>query len=121
MKDMTSPSIFTCQMSKKGIHYSSIQGHLLYSHTSPSPVKLNRVKMNRNSLGLNLKQKVVWNTLLCLKTSSDLQFLMCFIAKIEKALRGGDRFGGEEIDLEGRRFGGEEIDLGGPQASNHIE
>ncbi|KRX33112.1 hypothetical protein T05_6477, partial [Trichinella murrelli] len=81
--------------------------------------------MNRNSLGLNLKQKVevefVWNTLLCLKTSSDLQFLMCFIAKIEKALRGeemsiggdleiylgiwrgGDRFGGEEIDLEGRR------------------
>ncbi|KRY24757.1 hypothetical protein T03_16465 [Trichinella britovi] len=46
---------------------------------------------------------------------------MCFIAKIEKALRGeemsiggdlerylgiwrgGDRFGGEEIDLEGRR------------------
>ncbi|KRZ81626.1 hypothetical protein T08_2257 [Trichinella sp. T8] len=35
---------------------------------SPSPVKLNRVKMNRNSLGLNLK------------------FLMCFISKIEKAL-----------------------------------
>ncbi|KRX63323.1 hypothetical protein T09_6607 [Trichinella sp. T9] len=31
-----------CQISKKGIHYSSIQGHLLYSHTSPSPVKLNR-------------------------------------------------------------------------------
>ncbi|KRX46497.1 hypothetical protein T05_126 [Trichinella murrelli] len=73
-----------------------------YIITSPSPVKLNRVKMNRNSLGLNLK------------------FLMCFIAKIEKALRGeemsigdleiylgiwrgGDRFGGEEIDLEGRR------------------
>ncbi|KRY52044.1 hypothetical protein T03_1812 [Trichinella britovi] len=26
----------TCQISKKGIHYSSIQGHLLYSHTSPS-------------------------------------------------------------------------------------
>ncbi|KRY08314.1 hypothetical protein T12_16531 [Trichinella patagoniensis] len=52
---------------------------------SPSPVKLSRVKMNRNSLGLNLK--VVWNTLLCLKTSSDFQFLMCFIAKIEKALR----------------------------------
>ncbi|KRY53925.1 hypothetical protein T03_451 [Trichinella britovi] len=118
MKDMTSPSIFTCQISKKGIHYSSIQGHLLYSHTSPSPVKLNRVKMNRNSLGLNLK--VVRNTLFFLKTSSDLQFLMCFIAKIEKALRfkgeemsigdleggiwrGGDRFGGEEIDLEGRR------------------
>ncbi|KRX15609.1 hypothetical protein T07_7300, partial [Trichinella nelsoni] len=45
------------------------------------------IKMNRNSLGLNLK--VVWNTLLCLKTSvirSDLQFLMRFIAKIEKAL-----------------------------------
>ncbi|KRZ62472.1 hypothetical protein T02_10298 [Trichinella nativa] len=57
-----------CQISKKGIHYSSIQGHLLNSHTSPSPVKLNRVKMNRNSLGLNLK------------------LLMCFIAKIEKAL-----------------------------------
>ncbi|KRX71374.1 hypothetical protein T06_2150, partial [Trichinella sp. T6] len=66
---MTSPSVFTCQISKKGIHYSSIQGHLLNSHTSPSPVKLNRVKMNRNSLGLNLK------------------LLMCFIAKIEKALR----------------------------------
>ncbi|KRX63374.1 hypothetical protein T09_11121 [Trichinella sp. T9] len=28
----------TCQISKKGIHYSSIQGHLLYSHTSPSSV-----------------------------------------------------------------------------------
>ncbi|KRX78232.1 hypothetical protein T06_15637 [Trichinella sp. T6] len=28
----------TCQISKKGIHYSSIQGHLLYSHTSPSPM-----------------------------------------------------------------------------------
>ncbi|KRX24015.1 hypothetical protein T07_5266 [Trichinella nelsoni] len=105
MKDMTSPSIFTfnikkcykyvlwklndyilkiCQISKKGIYYSSIQGHILYSHTSPSPVKLNRgmqklfetcckfqgsleLQMNRNSLGLNLK--VDWNTLLCLKTS----------------------------------------------------
>ncbi|KRX21947.1 hypothetical protein T07_10044 [Trichinella nelsoni] len=58
-----------------------------YKLASPSPMKLNRVKMNRNSLGLNLK--VVWNTLLCLKTSvirSDLQFLMRFIAKIEKAL-----------------------------------
>ncbi|KRX21754.1 hypothetical protein T07_835, partial [Trichinella nelsoni] len=102
---MTSPSIFTfnikkcykyvlwklndyilkiCQISKKGIYYSSIQGHILYSHTSPSPVKLNRgmqklfetcckfqgsleLQMNRNSLGLNLK--VDWNTLLCLKTS----------------------------------------------------
>ncbi|KRZ52825.1 hypothetical protein T02_14663, partial [Trichinella nativa] len=73
MKDMTSPSIFTsiqkmlqirviCQISKKGIHYSSIQGHLFITFT---------VKMNRNRLGLNLK--VVWNTLLCLKTSSNLQ------------------------------------------------
>ncbi|KRX63335.1 hypothetical protein T09_4238 [Trichinella sp. T9] len=60
----------------------------------------------------------------CKKCQGSLElilYLMCFIAKIEKALRGGDRFGGEEIDLEGRRFGGEEIDLGGPQASNHIE
>ncbi|KRY17654.1 hypothetical protein T12_9246 [Trichinella patagoniensis] len=68
--------------------------HIVYeisSYTSPSPVKLNRVKMNRNSLGLNIK--VVWKTLLCLKTSSDLQ------------RKGDDHrgFRGEEIDFEGRR------------------
>ncbi|KRZ85235.1 hypothetical protein T08_2674 [Trichinella sp. T8] len=31
-----STHMLECQISKKGIHYSSIQGHLLYSHTSPS-------------------------------------------------------------------------------------
>ncbi|KRY33827.1 hypothetical protein T01_300 [Trichinella spiralis] len=126
---MTSPSIFTCQISKKGIHYSSIQGHLLYSHNLIQISITFTGEAEQSSFAVCQMSEMLYAVLLfplffliftlyILFSSGHLvanepkqlgteskscleHFLMYFIAKIEKALRGEEMsIGG---DLEGRR------------------
>ncbi|XP_003379418.1 hypothetical protein Tsp_03080 [Trichinella spiralis] len=87
---MTSASIFMSlknecykYISKEGIHYCSDKAdrnkqavlycyYILEKFTGEAEqrgIVLQLVKSNRNSLGLNLK--IVWNTLLCLKTRNN--------------------------------------------------